>query len=155
MFLHLSLSDTFEIRHIQDLFKKYAYVTFDCVYVWPPNVRHTFRVPGTRFPRDKIQERGWNIATTLIVAFSLVRTSAKQMSHRSRSVDAYRRASLAKIVSLGWNKSYFPLDYLTRTMWKMWEISICLINIRASYFAPKNLKYAIYISQNYCVIFLY
>lgn len=86
-------SDTLFI--IQFYSKRYAYVTFDCVYVWSPSsVRHTFRVPGTGFPWDKIQGRGWNIATALIVtALSLVRTSAKQMSHRSRSADAYRRAS--------------------------------------------------------------
>lgn len=87
----LYLSDIlFIIQRIYS--KRYAYVTFDCVYVWSPSggsVRHTFRVPGTGFPWDKIQGRGWNIATALIVTLSLVRTSAKQMSHRSRSADPY------------------------------------------------------------------
>lgn len=117
------------VHYTQDLFKRIRLCS-----VWlcvPPgdlyggSVRHTFRVPG--FPWDKTRERGWNTATALIVALSLVRTSAKQMSHRNRSTDAHR-TMLVKIVSLGRNKSYFPslLYYLTRVMRETWEISIRL-----------------------------
>lgn len=108
------------VHHAQRIYlKRYAYVTFDCVYAWSPSggsVRHTFRVPRTGFPWDKIQGRGWNIATALIVALSLVRTSAKQMSHRGvgRPMRTYQcPTSLAKIISLGWNKSYLPLSTIS------------------------------------------
>lgn len=63
------------VHYTQDLFNRIRLcVVWLCMSpgdVHGGSVRHTFRVPGTRFPWDKIQERGWNTATALIVAFSL------------------------------------------------------------------------------------
>jgi len=51
------------------------------------SVRHTFRVPGTRFPWDKIQERGWNTATVLIVVHSLSRENKCKTNVAQEPVD--------------------------------------------------------------------
>lgn len=92
---------TSRLLYGQVIQKGYAYAAYSTRVYRPEtgSVRHTFHVPGTgAFPWDKIRGRGWNTATALIVG-ALVRTSAKQMSHRSRVRPG--RAALLKIVSLG------------------------------------------------------
>jgi len=121
MFLHWFICQrrSFRYRHdvtfiIHRIYSKgYAYVTFVCVYrpemcaVAACDTRSACRErdsPGIRFRKEGGTPRLFSSWYTL----SLVRTSAKQMSHRSRSTDAHRHAMLVKIVSLGRNKSYFP-----------------------------------------------
>ena len=100
--------------------KGYAYVAFRCVClpemctVAACDTRSACRERdslGIRFRKEGGTPRllsSWYTHTHTL-SLSFVRTSAKQMSHRSRSTDAHRRSMFVKIVSLGRNKSYFPL----------------------------------------------